>query len=146
MPKGRGCKAKGDGYERELASWFNQHLFGGQERAFRAPLSGGGFVGIGRGGMDVGGLPGLFPEAKRVEKVNVLEALKQAESNKAASRSPEIPVVFTRRNHTPTEDSTVVLRLKDFATFYRAWLVLGGYIKSDSNTVEHLDGEGIGHG
>ena len=35
----RGSKAKGDKYERELAAFFNERLYSGQEKVFRTPLS-----------------------------------------------------------------------------------------------------------
>ena len=39
-------KTKGDTYERDLAKYFNEHIYK-EERCSRAPLSGGGRIGIG---------------------------------------------------------------------------------------------------
>lgn len=121
----RGAKAKGDRYERELATFFNDAL--GITTAQRAPLSGGGKVGV-AGGADLVGVPDLFIEAKRKEKVSFREAMRQAETNIMLSRSSDIPVVITRSNNEPTAHSFVFLRLEDFITFYRAYLVQEGVL------------------
>jgi hypothetical protein len=90
----RGAKQKGDNYERELAAHLSQAT---GLRIERAPLSGGGKVGM-AGGADLLGTPGMFVEAKRVEKLNVREALAQAERNIGLSGSQERPVVITRKS------------------------------------------------
>ena len=41
---GKSPKRKGDGYERELAKYFNEKVFDGDDKVQRAPLSGGGAV------------------------------------------------------------------------------------------------------
>ena len=115
-------KRKGDNFERELAAYFQDEL---NLPAFRAPLSGGGNVGM-AGGADVLGVPGLFIEAKRVEKLNFMDALRQAETNKQKTRSPEVPVVINRRNRMTTGESLVLLRLDDFLTFYAHYLLNTG--------------------
>ena len=38
---GSSPKRKGDGYERELAKYFNEKVFGGDDLVQRMPLSGG---------------------------------------------------------------------------------------------------------
>ena len=78
------------------------------------------------GGADVLGVPGLFIEAKRVEKLNFMDALRQAETNKQKTRSPEVPVVINRRNRMTTGESLVLLRLDDFLTFYAHYLINTG--------------------
>lgn len=65
MPKltAKGSKAKGDKFERDLAAEFSKStgLY-----CQRAPLSGGGALGIlAGGGADILGTPGLHIEAKR---------------------------------------------------------------------------------
>ena len=115
-------KRKGDNFERELAAYFQDEL---NLPAFSAPLSGGGNVGM-AGGADVLGVPGLFIEAKRVEKLNFMDALRQAETNKQKTRSPEVPVVINRRNRMTTGESLVLLRLDDFLTFYAHYLINTG--------------------
>lgn len=111
---------KGSEYERELATFFNEHL--NITTCVRAPLSGGGFIGGYTWGSDLLGLPHLHIEAKRTERLNVREALLQAEKALAKTKAPEIPVVITRRSREPLDHSIVALRLKDFARLYAAYL------------------------
>lgn len=123
--KPKGAKQKGDRFERELAQWLNEHVYG-REQCARAPLSGGGNVGI-AGGADLICTPLLFIEAKRVEKLSFPQALAQAERNKELTNSPEIPLVINRRNHQRIEDSFVFLRLSDLAELYTLALDKKGY-------------------
>lgn len=60
------------------------------------------------GDADVVGLPGFHIEAKRVEKLNIEEALKQAEQD---AKEGETPAVFHRKNR---ETWKVTLRLEAF--------------------------------
>lgn len=60
------------------------------------------------GDADVVGLPGLHLEIKRVEKLNVENALRQAEAD---AKAGEIPVVMHRANR---EEWKVTMRLDDF--------------------------------
>jgi|TARA_R110001592_G_scaffold19250_1_gene79223 hypothetical protein len=117
-------KIKGDKYERELGKYFNEVL--GIETAHRAPLSGGGFVGNMVGGADVIGVPDLFIEAKRVERLNFMDAVRQAEGNREKTNSPEVPIVINRRNQMTTGQSLCVLRLDDFMKFYKVYLQTTG--------------------
>jgi len=114
-------KRKGDGYERELAAWFNTEIFG-EERCQRAPLSGGGKIGMQAGGADILGTDYLFVEAKRVEKLNWREAVAQSERNAAHKKTDQTPIVITRKSREATGDSLCVLRLKDFKKYYEAYL------------------------
>ena len=125
-------KAKGDKYENDLAKYMNEHVFK-CEQCQRAPLSGGGRIGLHAGGADILGSTGVFVEAKRVERLNVREALQQAERNVAATKSPEYATVITRRNRESLEDSLVVMRLKDWKDFYIAYLRTEGYIRDDTD-------------
>ncbi len=125
--KPRGAKQKGDKFERELAQWLNEHVYQ-REQCSRAPLSGGGNIGI-VGGADLIGTPELFVEAKRVEKLSFPQALEQAERNKKLTNSPELLIVINRRNRQNIEDAYVFMRLKDFAKFYRLAMKFLGYIK-----------------
>lgn len=124
MPKGRGCKAKGDTYERELAEHFSKAL---NLNVRRTPLSGAFSIVKGYGSADLTGLPNLWPEAKRTERVAVHEAMAQAKRGVAALNSPDMPVVITRRNRQSLEESLCILELKDFITLYRAYLQVLGY-------------------
>lgn len=118
-------KRKGDAFERELAAYLTDHI--GIECA-RAPLSGGGKVGM-TGGADLIGPPYLFVEAKRVERLNFLDAMRQAEGNVDKTKSPDVPIVVNRRSRMKTGESLCLLRLDDFLKFYRAFLRENGYIK-----------------
>ena len=118
-------KRKGDAYERELAKYLNDNVYR-QERCFRAPLSGGGTHNLQHGGSDIVGATDLFIEAKRTERLNIRDAIRQAIRNKTESKSPEIPVVITRRNRESTGESIVALHLKDFIRLYEAFLLQNG--------------------
>ena len=120
-------KAKGDKYEVDLAHYFNDNVFK-EERCQRAPLSGGGKVGLHAGGADLLGTPCVFVEAKRVERLNVRDAMRQAERNIDQTRSSEAPVVITRRNHEALEDSLVVMRLKEWKEMYITYLTSEGFL------------------
>lgn len=63
---------------------------------------------------DIVGIPGIHPEVKRVERLNVYEAMAQAICE-AGIRQDGVPVVFHRRNRT---DWLVTMRLEDFMQFY----------------------------
>jgi len=126
-------KAKGDKYEVDLAHYFNDNVFM-EERCQRAPLSGGGKIGLHAGGADLLGTPLVFVEAKRVERLNVRDAMRQAERNIQQTRSPEAPVVITRRNLEALQDSLVVMRLKDWKEMYIALLEKSAFLKPDDTT------------
>lgn len=64
---------------------------------------------------DVTGLPGIHVEVKRVERLNVSEAMGQAVRD---SRPGEIPIVAHRRNHEPW---LATMRLDDWFELYREW-------------------------
>jgi hypothetical protein len=132
-------KEKGSVYERELAAYLNERL--GLSTS-RAPLSGGGKVGLGSGGADLIGTPDLFVEAKRTERLNLRAALRQAETNIRKTRSPEAPVVITRMNREPTGDSLVCMRLDFFLALYASHLTLTGVMKGPQ--AEHTHGPETG--
>lgn len=122
---GRGPKAKGDKFERELAAHINDKT---GLSCFRAPLSGGGKVGM-AGGADILGTPDLFIEAKRVERLNFHAALRQAERNIVETRSASCPIVITRKSRMTTGESLALLRLDDFLKYYLAYLRMEGLTK-----------------
>lgn len=64
---------------------------------------------------DVVGLPGIHVEVKRVERLNVREAIGQAIRD---ARPGEIPVVAHRRDRHPW---LVTMRLEDWFALYREW-------------------------
>lgn len=67
------------------------------------------------GDADVVGLPGIHIECKRVERLNIQDAVDQAKRDK---RAGEIPAVFHRKNNC---DWLVTLPIDDFMTIYREW-------------------------
>lgn len=79
-------KVKGNKGERELAAILREHGYNtrrGQQ-----------FSGA-NGDADVVGLPGIHIEVKRVERLNIYEAMQQSIRD---ARSGEMPAVFHRRN------------------------------------------------
>lgn len=65
------------------------------------------------GDADVVGLPGIHIEAKRVEKLNLREAMEQA---KRDARPNELPAVFHRRNR---EEWLVTMPFESWIQLYR---------------------------
>ncbi len=64
---------------------------------------------------DVVGVPGIHPEVKRVERLNVPEAMAQAVRD--ASRFGDgMPTLFHRRNRSPW---LVTMQLEDWLELYR---------------------------
>ena len=80
------------------------------------------------GGSDVLGTPELFIEAKRVERLNFHDAMRQAERNIKTSNSPDVPIVVNRKNRMTTGDSLCLIRLDDFLKFYLAFLKQEGHV------------------
>jgi hypothetical protein len=69
------------------------------------------------GDADVVGLPGIHIECKRVEKLNLYDAMSQAISD---ARADEIPAVFHRKNRC---EWLVTMKLEDFMKIYPEWEV-----------------------
>lgn len=95
---------KGAAGERELANKLKEYGFNcrrGQQ-----------FCGA-NGDADVIGLPGIHIECKRVERLNLEDAMAQA---KADSKGPDMPTVFHRRNHC---EWLVTMRLSDWIEIYK---------------------------
>lgn len=63
---------------------------------------------------DVAGLPGIHIECKRVEKLNLYDAIAQAKKDAVIN----IPAVFHRKND---HEWLVTLTLEDFMAIYREW-------------------------
>ncbi len=120
-------KKKGDKYERELARYMSQHLFGCDDRIQRTPLSGGGSSMGGGGSADLNGTPALWVEAKRTERFELNKSLAQAEAGASARQSTDMPVVINRRNQMATGESVTVLRLDNFLKIYAGYLRSKGY-------------------
>lgn len=64
------------------------------------------------GDADVVGLPGIHIECKRVEKLNIYDAMSQAISD---AKENELPAVFHRKNYC---DWLVTMRLEDWMKIY----------------------------
>lgn len=77
------------------------------------------------GDADVVGLPMTHIECKRVERLNIHEAMKQAVHD---AKENEKPAVFHRKNRC---DWLVTMRLDDWIELYREWA--NGYCGTDAN-------------
>ena len=67
------------------------------------------------GDADVVGLPGIHIECKRVERLNLYDAIAQSEYD---SKTNDIPVVMHRKNNC---DWLVTLSLEHFMEIYSKW-------------------------
>ena len=67
---------------------------------------------------DVIGLPGIFIECKRVENLNINNAMAQATHDAEAAGRGDLPVVFHRKNNCPW---LVTCLAGDWFTIYREW-------------------------
>lgn len=103
---GKSRREKGKRGERELAGILKEHGYDcrrGQQYCGAA------------GDADVVGLPGIHIECKRVEKLNLLDAMEQAGRE---AREGEAPAVFHRRDRC---EWLVTMRLADWIQIYREW-------------------------
>ena len=103
---GRMSREKGKAGERELAGRLRDYGYNcrrGQQ-----------FCGA-NGDADVVGLPGIHIEVKRVEKLNLYDAVDQA---KRDSKENELPAVFHRKNRC---DWLVTMPLENFMEIYREY-------------------------
>ena len=66
---------------------------------------------------DLVGLPGIHIEVKRVEKLNLADAMHQAEADSIKFQDGT-PAVFHRKNREPW---CVTMRLSDWIKMYRRW-------------------------
>jgi Holliday junction resolvase len=99
---------KGAAGERELAKILKQY---GYETRRGQQYCGS------NGDADVVGLPYIHIECKRVEKLNLYDAMSQAVSD---ARLDEIPAVFHRKNRC---EWLVTMKLEDFMKIYPEWEV-----------------------
>lgn len=75
------------------------------------------------GEADLIGLPGIHIECKRVEKLNIDDALEQADRDNAGKRELSfyeriLPAVFHRKNRKKWK---VTMYMEDFIELYREW-------------------------
>lgn len=97
---------KGADGERELAALL---------RSYGYEITRGGSLSFGTV-PDLEGLPGIHIECKRVERLNVSEAMKQSERD-ARRFGDGSPAVFHRKNR---EDWLVTMKLEDWLKLYRS--------------------------
>ena len=107
MAKKINSKEKGKKGEREFAKLCREHGFANARRSQQ-------YSGI-NGDADVVGLEGIHIEVKRVERLNIDEAMKQSIRD---SKEDEIPIVAHRRNR---EEWKITMRADDFFKLYKAW-------------------------
>ena len=99
-------RQKGARYERELAKKFRSE---GYDARRGQQYSGA------NGDADVVGLPGIPVEAKRVEHLNLYNAMDQAVRD---AKPDELPTVFHRKNNCET---LVTMRMDDWFKLYHEW-------------------------
>jgi len=103
---GKTSKDKGKIGERELASRLREYGYDCRRGQQYNGLD---------GSADVVGLPGVHIECKRVERLNLYDAMSQAIHD---ARPDDLPAVFSRKNHS---DWLVTMRLDDWARLYAEW-------------------------
>ena len=86
------------------------------------------------GDADVVGLPGIHIECKRVERLNLTDAMHQALRD---SRPGELPAVFHRRNSEPW---LVTMPLENWIEIYREWEAGGEDEQTQDNPDSHAEG------
>lgn len=99
-------RQKGGRGERELAGIFREHGYKSRRGQQYCGAD---------GSADVTGLPGIHVECKRVEKLNLLDAMAQAVRD---CRDGELPAVFHRRDRC---EWLVTMRLEDWFSLFREW-------------------------
>lgn len=103
---GKSSQRKGAAGERELAAILGEYGYicdrGGSYSLGEVP--------------DLIGLPGIHIEVKRVEKLNVVEAMEQSIRDSERMRDG-VPTLFHRRNRKPW---LVTMRLEDWLSLYQA--------------------------
>lgn len=107
---GRKSQRKGSGGERELVAVLREN---GYECTRGGSLSFGEVP-------DLYGLPCIHIECKRVERLNVVEAMEQSVRDSERMKDGT-PTLFHRRNRKPW---LVTMRLTEWLDFYRAWVAL----------------------
>lgn len=104
-------RRKGAAGERELAHKLNDYGF-----STRRSVQYNGKAEDGQ--ADLLGLPGIHIECKRVEKLNLYDAMAQAIHD---AKCGEIPSVFHRKNHS---EWLVTMRLSDWMKLYKEYFEL----------------------
>ena len=105
--QGRRSRNRGANGERELSKIFNEFYGYNTHRGY-----------VFHKQSDVVGLEGIHVECKRVEKLNIHNAMKQA-IEESEKRKDGLPTVFHRRNR---EGWLVTMRLEDWMDLYGGWI------------------------
>lgn len=100
---------KGKDGERELSKLFRSYGFEGARRSQQ-------FAGI-NNDADVVGLPNVHIECKRVERLNIHEAIEQTIRDK---REEELGIVAHRKDRTPW---LVTMTMDDWMEIYKRYLI-----------------------
>ena len=103
---GRSSQRKGGDGERELAAIFRDYGYDVKRGQVFNHQS------------DLIGIPGIHPEVKRVEKLNIHKAMDQAVLE-SQIRADGIPTVFHRINRQPW---LVTMRFDDWIWLYTEWI------------------------
>lgn len=98
-------KRKGARGERELSKVLRDYGFKDARRTQQ-------YCGAGEDSADCVGLPGIHIECKRVEKLNISNAMWQAEKD---AKNGNIPTVFHRKDN---ENWLVTMKLCDWVNIY----------------------------
>lgn len=101
-------KRKGAAGERELAQKLNEYGY----KTRRSVQYNGKAE---EGQADLLGLPGIYIECKRVEKLNLYDAMAQAIHD---AKDGELPTVFHRKNHS---EWLVTMKLADWIELYKEY-------------------------
>ena len=101
-------RSKGASGEREISNILKEHGF---ETRRGQQFSGA------NGDADVVGLEGIHIEVKRVEKLNIDNAMDQAVNDTGESQAK--PTVFHRKNRKPW---MVTMKLEDWIELYKKWV------------------------
>ena len=118
---GKNSRDKGARGEREIARILSEF---GYECRRGQQYSGA------NGDADVIGLPGVHLEIKRVERLNLQDAMDQSKRDAQAAGRGEIPVVMHRRNNCKW---LVTMELDHWIEMYREW---------DLSSIPFMDREG----
>lgn len=105
---GKMSREKGKRGEREFASLCRQQGYDARRTAQYCGKTG--------DASDVIGLPGVHVEVKRVERLNLYDAIAQAVRDATAAGRGDIPIVASRKNDCGW---LVTMRAEDFFTMYR---------------------------
>lgn len=103
-------KAKGKRGELELVRLFKEQGYEARRTAQYCGNTG--------NAADVVGLSGIHVESKYVEKLNIYDAIAQAQRDAEAAGRGDLPAVFHRKNNCPW---LVTMTAGDWFTIYREW-------------------------